>query len=90
MNLSDLNDLDINNIAGWPLPARVFVIALVFVAVLGLGYWFDIKEQQLSLEKAEAKEGDKKGKKKGTYQGKHQKKQVSVDERTSSNLKAVC
>lgn len=56
MNLSELNDLDINNIASWPLPARIFVIALVFVGVLGLGYWFDIKDQRLSLEKAEAKE----------------------------------
>jgi len=56
MNLSDLNELDINNIANWPMPARVFVIALVFVGVLGLGYWLDIKDQRASLQQAEAKE----------------------------------
>ncbi|MFC1774669.1 type 4a pilus biogenesis protein PilO [Pseudomonadota bacterium] len=56
MNLSDLNELDINNIAGWPLPARIFVVAVVFVGVLGLGYWLDIKDQRINLEKVEAKE----------------------------------
>jgi type IV pilus assembly protein PilO len=56
MNLSDLNDLDLNNIASWPLPARSAVIAIIFGGVLGLGYWFDIKDQGISLEKAESKE----------------------------------
>lgn len=56
MNLSDLNELDINNIASWPLPARIFVVAAVFVGVLGLGYWLDIKDQRINLEKVEAKE----------------------------------
>ena len=56
MNLSELNDLDISNIANWPLPARVFVVSMVFVGVLGLGYWLDVKDQRISLEKAEAKE----------------------------------
>ena len=56
MNLSDLNELDINNIASWPLPARIFVVAVVFVGVLGLGYWLDIKDQRINLEKVEAKE----------------------------------
>ena len=56
MNLSDLNELDINNIASWPLPARIFVVAVVFVGVLGLGYWLDIKDQRINLEKVEARE----------------------------------
>lgn len=56
MNLSELNELDLNNIANWPLPARVAIIGVVFVAVLGLGYWFDIKDQGIRLEKAEKKE----------------------------------
>ena len=56
MNLSDLNELDLNNIANWPLPARLAVIAMVFAGVLGLGYWLDIKDQRISLEKAENKE----------------------------------
>ena len=56
MNLSELNDLDLSNIANWPLPARAALISIVFVAVLGLGYWFDIKDQGIRLEKAEQKE----------------------------------
>jgi len=56
MNLSELNDLDLSNIANWPLPARMVLIGLVFVSVLGLGYWFDIKDQGIRLEKAEQKE----------------------------------
>ena len=60
MNLSeiDINDLDFSNIANWPLPARVFAIILVALAVLGLGYWFDIKDQQLRLDQVEQKEGE--------------------------------
>lgn len=60
MNLSeiDINDLDFSNIANWPLAARVIVIVLIAVAVIGLGYWFDIKDQQLRLEQAEKKEGE--------------------------------
>jgi type IV pilus assembly protein PilO len=60
VNLSeiDINDLDFSNIANWPLAARIFAIILVAVAVLGLGYWFDIKDQQLRLDQAEKKEGE--------------------------------
>lgn len=56
MDLADLNELDLSNIANWPLPARIFVIALVFVGVLGAGYWLDIKDQRAQLEKTERKE----------------------------------
>src|SRR5690606_31403872 len=58
VNLSeiDLNDLDFSNIANWPLAARVIAILLIAAAVLGLGYWFDIKDQQLRLQQAERKE----------------------------------
>lgn len=56
MNLSELNDLDLSNVANWPLPARTLIIGIVFAAVLGLGYWFDIKDQGIRLDKAESKE----------------------------------
>lgn len=60
MNLSEinLNELDFSNIANWPLAARAFVIVLIALAVLGLGYWFDIKDQQLRLDKAEKQENE--------------------------------
>ena len=56
MDLSQLNELDLRNVASWPLPARLVVIAIIFGAVLGLGYWLDIKDQRMRLEKAEQKE----------------------------------
>jgi len=56
MNISDLNDLDLSNVANWPLAARIVLVSLVFFTVLGLGYWFDIKDQGIRLEKAEQKE----------------------------------
>jgi len=58
MDLSELNELDLSNIANWPLPARIFVIALVFVGVLAAGYWLDIKDQRAQLEKSERTETD--------------------------------
>lgn len=56
MNLSELNELDLSNIANWPLSARIVVIALLFVGVLAAGYWLDIQDQGMQLEKAEKKE----------------------------------
>lgn len=60
MNLSeiDINDLDFSNIANWPLAARTFVIILIAIAVIGLGYWFDIKDQQLRLDQAKNRENE--------------------------------
>ncbi|HHJ14044.1 MAG TPA: pilus assembly protein PilO [Gammaproteobacteria bacterium] len=56
MDLSDLNDLDLSNVAAWPLPARMVIIGLVFIGVLFAGYWLDIKDQRTTLAKAEQKE----------------------------------
>ncbi len=60
MNLSeiDINDLDFSNIANWPVAARMFVIILIAIAVIGLGYWFDIKDQQLRLDQAKSRENE--------------------------------
>lgn len=56
MDLSQLNELDVGNIANWPLPARIAVIAIIFAGVLAAGYWLDIKDQGIRLEKAEQQE----------------------------------
>ncbi len=56
MDLSELNDLDLGNIANWPLPARIVMVVMIFAAVLGLGYWLDIKDQGIRLETVEKKE----------------------------------
>jgi len=56
LDLNKINELDFSNIHSWPLPARIFVIVLVAVAVIFLGYWFDIKSQQEELKQVESKE----------------------------------
>jgi type IV pilus assembly protein PilO len=58
MDLSQLNELDVGNIANWPLPARIAVIAITFAAVLAAGYWLDIKDQAIRLEKVEKQEAE--------------------------------
>lgn len=56
MKLSDLQNLDPNNIGGWPTPVKVLLVLVVCVAVLGAGYYFDTQEQVLKLENAEKEE----------------------------------
>ena len=52
----DLNNLDFSEIGSWPLAARLGVVMLLFVVVLGLGYWFDTQEQIKQLKAAESTE----------------------------------
>jgi type IV pilus assembly protein PilO len=58
MNLVDeLKSLDVNDVGRWPLAFRLGVIALVFVAVLGLGiYWFIIEDKAPRLKRAQDEE----------------------------------
>lgn len=56
MKLSDLNNLDINNIGVWPLPLRFFAILLVCGALAGAGYWFDTQHQLAAWDDAKKKE----------------------------------
>lgn len=58
MNLSDLNDLNLdpNNIGSWPVAARAIVILLLCAALLFAGYYLDTSDQLLELETAENKE----------------------------------
>jgi type IV pilus assembly protein PilO len=56
MKLEDINNLDFNNIGSWPAAARGVLIGLLIIVVLFLGYWFDVKDQIVSLERTEQKE----------------------------------
>lgn len=56
MKLSELNNLDFNNVASWPMPAKTGAIVLVCLLALGAGYWFDTQHQLEALKAAEAKE----------------------------------
>jgi len=55
-DLSDLNNIDFNDVARWPLALKVIAIILLTAAVLGAGLWFDTRNQLDILEKAGKKE----------------------------------
>lgn len=58
MNLAELNNLDINNVGGWPTPVRMAAFGLIFVAVLAMGYFLDIQDQRMALQKSESQEAE--------------------------------
>lgn len=57
MNLNiDLKSLDFGNIGGWPIPAKIVLVAIICLAVLVAGYYIDIKDQQGILDSKRAEE----------------------------------
>lgn len=52
----DLNDLDFSTVGSWPITVKAVLIAIVAVAVLALGYFVDIQEQQKNLEQITGEE----------------------------------
>jgi type IV pilus assembly protein PilO len=56
MELSDLNNLDLKNIAQAPLGVKALLLALLFLAVLGLGYYLDWSNGMAELDQARAEE----------------------------------
>jgi type IV pilus assembly protein PilO len=58
MNVVDeLKSLDVNDVGRWPFAFRAAVIAVVFVAVLGLGiYWTIIEDKAPVLKRAQDEE----------------------------------
>ncbi len=58
MNLSELNNLSVENIGSWPLPVKVVGALLVFAAIVGGGWYYDIKDLQIQLETVRKNEGD--------------------------------
>lgn len=55
-DLSQLRDIDFNDVARWPKPVKVMAVVLLAGAVLGSGLWFDTRVQLEELEKIRAKE----------------------------------
>lgn len=56
MNLSELNELDFQDMGNWPLPAKVMAIVFLCALILFAGYWFDTKDQQAQIERLEQTE----------------------------------
>jgi type IV pilus assembly protein PilO len=56
MDLSSLNDLDFNESGEWPIAIKAIAIALICVLVWLGGYYYLIKDKEVALAAAEAKE----------------------------------
>lgn len=53
----DWNNLgDVETIGVWPGPVKFVIVLTVFVVCLGLGYWFDIRNLQSSLQSSTSQE----------------------------------
>jgi type IV pilus assembly protein PilO len=50
MKLSDLNNLDFNNVGAWPLLAKVIAALIVGALGVGVGYWFFIQPNLEGLD----------------------------------------
>jgi type IV pilus assembly protein PilO len=52
----DVSDLEINNVGAWPAAFKAIVLAMLFVLVLILGYFFYLTEKQKALETVQKQE----------------------------------
>lgn len=52
MNLSDLNNLDFNNVGQWPALAKGIAVAVIIAVVAGAGYWFFTQHELEDLDKS--------------------------------------
>lgn len=55
-DFADINNLDWNNMGSWPLIGRAVFLLLVFVLIIGLGYWFLVNDQQTLLSQEQNQE----------------------------------
>ncbi len=69
MKLSELQNLNAENIGSWPLPVKIFGALVVFALISFLGWHYDVQDLTTKLKAAEAKEV----KLKGTFESKQTK-----------------
>ncbi|MHB0973737.1 MAG: type IV pilus inner membrane component PilO [Thiobacillus sp.] len=56
MTLDELNKLDLRTLADWPLPTKVAALAILSVAIVLAGWWFDWRGGMDTLNAARQKE----------------------------------
>ena len=54
----DIASLDLNNLGSAPAAIKAILIAILCIAILGAGFYFDTREQLDQLERVEQKEGE--------------------------------
>jgi type IV pilus assembly protein PilO len=56
MNLEDIRRLNIREVGNWPMLPKVGLLAILFVAIVALGAFFDWKDQYEALQVAQQQE----------------------------------
>jgi len=54
----DFNNLDVNNVGSWPAMVKILVMMVLFVLVMGVGYYLHITDKQTELGQVEVQELD--------------------------------
>ena len=58
MTFSDINNIDFNNIGTAPLAVKILIVVIVAVFIVGMGYYFDTKDQITKYDSVKAKESE--------------------------------
>lgn len=58
MKLDDFSNIDFKNMGGLPMPVKMVLLSVLFLILLGLGYWFLWSDQLAEIDQAKAKEQD--------------------------------
>jgi len=61
MTLDDINKLDLKTLADWPLPSKLVALALLCVALVAAGWWFDWRDGMETLDATRQKEVELRG-----------------------------
>jgi len=56
MKLEDFNNIDLNNVGSLPLPIKAVLLGVLFLVLLGVGYWFMWSPAIDELDQSVAKE----------------------------------
>lgn len=58
MTFDELNKLDLKTLADWPLPTKLGMLAVLLVAIVVAGWWFDWRGGMEALDTAKQKEAE--------------------------------
>lgn len=56
MKLDDFNNIDINNAGSLPAPVKAVLLSVIFIVLVGLGYYFVLTPEMEALDTEKAKE----------------------------------